>query len=217
MISSERDGHNRGAAGLAVFASGAGTTLENLVAACADGRIPGRVRLVLTDRPGIRAIEVAARSAIPAKILDWKECGGAEAFSIAAFAEAERSGCELILLAGFLRKLQIPDAWLGRVLNIHPALLPLFGGQSMYGRRVHEAVIASGMRVSGCTVHYADEAYDRGPIIVQSAVPVFLDDNAESLEARVRLAENEAYPRAVRLLLEGRARLEAIRPASTDR
>jgi phosphoribosylglycinamide formyltransferase-1 len=114
-------------------------------------------------------------------------------------------------MAGFLQLLEIPDDFLGRVMNIHPALLPAFGGKGYHGRKVHEAAIEAGVKVSGCTVHFADNEYDHGPIIIQRVVPVEDDDTPESLQARVFAAECEAYPEAVRLFAAGRLRVEGRR------
>ena len=118
---------------------------------------------------------------------------------------------DLVCLAGFLSLLHIPDDHRGRVLNIHPSLLPAFGGLGMYGRRVHRAVMDAGVRVSGCTVHLADEAYDTGPILVQRCCPVELDDTPETLKKRVWEEEKTAFPEAIRLVAEGKHRLEGRR------
>jgi folate-dependent phosphoribosylglycinamide formyltransferase PurN len=114
-------------------------------------------------------------------------------------------------MAGFLQLLRIPDDFAGRVLNIHPALLPAFGGQGMYGRRVHKAVLAAGVKESGCTVHVADNEYDHGPIVLQRTVEVRPDDTPEALADRVFAAECEAYPEAIRLFAEGKLRLDGRR------
>ena len=117
----------------------------------------------------------------------------------------------LCAMAGFLKLWSIPQAWRGHVLNVHPALLPAFGGKGMYGHHVHEAVLASGAKVSGCTVHFADDEYDHGQIVLQRTVPVLEDDTPATLAARVQEAEREAYPEAVSLFAEGRLRIEGRR------
>src|SRR5947208_11194378 len=114
-------------------------------------------------------------------------------------------------MAGFLQLLHVPDDYLGRVMNIHPALIPAFCGKGYYGQRVHEAVLAYGAKVSGCTVHFADNVYDHGPIILQRVVEVRDDDTPEALAARVHEQEHDAYPEAIRLFAEGRLRLDGRR------
>ena len=134
-----------------------------------------------------------------------------DAFNAAVNAVLLPYGVDLVVLAGFLSLYQPPPELAERVMNIHPALLPSFGGQGFYGDRVHRAVLASGVKVSGCTVHFADADYDRGPIILQTAVPVLEDDTVPSLAARVFAAECEAYPRAIQLYADGRLRREGRR------
>src|SRR5262249_1110183 len=120
------------------------------------------------------------------------------------FDLVRQSGADLVCMAGFLQLLPIPDDFRGRVMNIHPALLPAFGGKGMCGRRVHEAVLSAGEKGSGCTVHFAGREYDHGPIIVQRTVPVLEGDTPETLAARVFEQECEAYPEAIRMVAEGR-------------
>ncbi|HTW95674.1 MAG TPA: formyltransferase family protein, partial [Tepidisphaeraceae bacterium] len=132
----------------------------------------------------------------------------AGAFSEAIFSRIEASGAELVCLAGWLSLLKIPMKWSGRVMNIHPALLPSFGGAGMYGKKVHQAVLDHGCKVSGCTVHFVDEAYDAGPIILQRVCPVMEGDTAETLAHRVFEEEKIAYPEAIQLYQEGRLVIE---------
>ena len=120
------------------------------------------------------------------------------AFSEHVFEVCDAAGVDLVCLAGWLQLLQIPPRWAGRGLNIHPALLPKFGGQGMYGRRVHEAVLAAGERESGCTVHVVTDAYDAGPIVLQRRCPVLPGDTPDTLAARVFAQECEAYPEAIK-------------------
>jgi len=179
---------------LAVMVSGSGRTLENILARCDSGDIPARVALVIASQE-CRGAELA-RGRVPAVLLMPGEV------SAPALHDVLRTHqIDLVLLAGYLRLVQIPDAFRGRVLNIHPALLPLHGGPGMHGRRVHEAVLASGDRQSGCTVHFCDDTYDTGKIILQHACPVQPGDTPETLASRVFLAELEAYPRAIRWAL----------------
>lgn len=175
---------------IAVLASGGGTNLQALLDALGPDD-PARVARVVSDRSDAGALRRAEEAGIPTTVLrdpaDPDEV-------LAALANAE-----LVVLAGYLKL--VPPAVVARfpwrMVNIHPALLPAFGGPGMYGRRVHEAVLASGARVSGATVHYADEAYDRGPIIAQWPVPVLADDDAETLAARVLAAEHALLPLVV--------------------
>jgi phosphoribosylglycinamide formyltransferase-1 len=161
---------------------------------------------VISDRPGIGALERAARLGIPALVLPWKELGAgaadaADAFGARVFAELDARGVVLCVLAGFLRLLRVPPHWRGRVLNIHPALLPAFGGKGMYGDRVHAAVLAAGVEKTGCTVHHVDDEYDHGAPILQLEVPVLADDDVHALAARVFEAEKRALPEAIRRVL----------------
>lgn len=183
---------------LAVLVSGGGRSLENLVERCRSGAVPAQVALVISDRPGIGALQRAERLEIPARVLRPADYEQPEAFGRAVFACVEELGCELVVLAGFLRLLPIPERWQGRVLNIHPSLLPAFGGQGYYGERVHRAVLERGVQYTGCTVHYVTNEYDQGPILVQRCIPVEPDDTPESLARRVFEEEQEALPEAVR-------------------
>jgi formyltetrahydrofolate-dependent phosphoribosylglycinamide formyltransferase len=148
---------------------------------------------------------------VPTEVVERKACGSREEFSQRIFEACRRARAELVCLAGFLQLLPIPDDFGNRVLNIHPALIPAFCGKGFYGHRVHEAVLAYGAKVSGCTVHFADNQYDHGPIVLQRVVPVLDDDTADTLAARVFEQECEAYPEAIRLFAEGRLRIEGRR------
>lgn len=192
---------------LAVLVSGGGRSLENLAQLAASGELPIEIRLVLADRPGIKALERAARLGLEQLVLTPAEVGGAAAFSAAVFAAIEARGCELVVLAGFLRLLRIPERWKGRVLNIHPALLPAFGGKGFYGDRVHRAVLERGERFTGCTVHFVDDVYDHGPIVLQRRIEVRPGETVESLAARVFEEEKLALPEAIRRWISGEARL----------
>jgi phosphoribosylglycinamide formyltransferase-1 len=183
---------------VAVFVSGTGRHLENLARLARAGELPIDVRLCLSNKAGVQALERAARAGIEALVLDPQRELDAAAFSERAFAEVEARRCETVILAGFLRLLVVPERWLGRVLNIHPALLPAFGGQGYYGERVHRAVLERGCEVTGCTVHYVDNEYDHGPILHQRACPVLPGDDVHALAARVFAEEELAYPEAVR-------------------
>lgn len=196
---------------VAVLLSGSGRTLENLLRLRAAGELPIDVPVVVSTRASVRGVEVARAAGIETHVVTRRECPTPAELSARIAPLLAAHGVELILLAGFLSQLEILPAWEGRMLNIHPSLLPLFGGRGLYGTRVHEAVLASGMKVTGCSVHLVDAEYDSGPIVLQRCVPVLEDDTPETLGARVFAAECEAYPEAVRLFAAGRLRLEGRR------
>jgi formyltetrahydrofolate-dependent phosphoribosylglycinamide formyltransferase len=195
---------------LAVLISGGGRSLVNLIERIQAGTLPATIELVISSRSDASGLAKAAEARIPTRVVSSKG-KGLEAFSDEITAELDRVQPDLICLAGFMCFYKIPDQYLGRVMNIHPALLPAFGGKGMYGHHVHEAVLETGCKVSGCTVHFADNVYDNGPIVVQKVVPVLEDDTADSLAARVFEEEKAAYPQAIRLFAEGRLRLEGQR------
>jgi len=197
---------------LAVLLSGGGTTLQNFLERIRAGTLPARVVAVISSRADAYGLVRAREAGIPTAVVpsrryrkDWN------AMSRAITAELDRHRPDLIALAGYMCFYHIPPHYEGRVMNIHPALLPAFGGQGMYGHTVHEAVLAYGCKVSGCTVHFADNRYDHGPIIIQRTCPVYDDDTPETLQKRVFAEECEAYPEAIRLFAEGRLRIEGRR------
>ena len=196
-----------------VLVSGTGTVLQALIDACRAGEMPAEIVVVVSNVPGAFALERARAAGIPAVTLDHRSFPSRAAFETALRATLDGAGVDLVCLAGFLRILTpgFVDAFAGRMMNIHPALLPAFGGKGMYGDRVHETVLASGARVSGCTVHFVTRDADAGPIIVQAPVPVEDDDTPATLSARVRREELRAFPLAVRLFAEGRLRIEGNR------
>jgi phosphoribosylglycinamide formyltransferase-1 len=193
---------------LAVLLSGTGRTLENLLAVIARGELAARVRVVVSSRPGVRGLEVAARAGIPTVTVERRDYPDDEAFSAVVYGALAPYCPDLLVSAGYLRKLVIRPEWAGRMMNIHPSLLPAFGGRGMYGRHVHEAVLAYGVKVTGCTAHFVDNEYDHGPIILQRAVPVLDGDTPDTLAARVFAAECALYPEAIRLYAAGRLRIE---------
>lgn len=196
---------------LAVLVSGGGTTLQNFLDRIASDRLAAQVVQVVSSKADAFGLERARRAGIPAAVVERKACASREEFSTHIFDLCRQADADLVCLAGFLQLILIPDDYLGRVMNVHPALIPAFCGHGYYGARVHEAVLAYGAKVSGCTVHFADNQYDHGPIILQRPVPVLDDDTPETLAARVHEQENEAYPEAVRLFAEGRLRVEGRR------
>jgi len=181
--------------GLGVLISGTGTTLANLIERGADGRLRNvEIRLVISSRGAVPGVEIARQANLPLEIIRKRDYPALAAFSRAIVTALDAAGVDLVVMAGFLCFWRIPPHYEGRVLNIHPALLPNFGGHGMYGHRVHEAVLAAGVSESGCTVHLADNEYDHGPIVAQTRVPVCPDDTPDSLAARVGVAERELYP-----------------------
>jgi formyltetrahydrofolate-dependent phosphoribosylglycinamide formyltransferase len=192
---------------LAVLVSGGGTTLQNLLDRIADGSLEARVRLVIGSRAGLRAEARAKAASLPYEVVARNESLSIEQFSERVFRRIDEAKVDLVCLAGWLSLLRVPDRWIGRVMNIHPALLPSFGGKGMYGHHVHEAVLSHGCKISGCTVHFVNNEYDAGPIIVQRCCPVLPDDTPASLAARVFEQECVAYPEAIRLFAAGRLRI----------
>ena len=193
---------------LAVLISGGGTPLQNLVDKIAAGDLKARVQVCISSTSKAFGLERARKHNIPTAVVRRKDYAGEDAFSAAINAELGRYPVDLVVLGGFLKFWTIPPRYEGRVMNIHPALIPAFCGKDFYGHHVHEAVLESGVKVSGCTVHFADNAYDHGPIIIQRTVPVLDNDTPETLAKRVFEQECIAYPEAVRLFGEGRLRIE---------
>jgi phosphoribosylglycinamide formyltransferase-1 len=202
---------------LAVCVSGAGTTLQNLIDCIRTGRLRADVVQVVASRPRIAAIARAEAAGIPLALAKYNTRSLAE-FSSSVFEPIRRSESDLVILGGFLSLLSIPAEYKGRVLNVHPSLIPSFCGKGFYGSKVHRSVLESGVKQSGCTVHFVDDAYDSGPIIVQRTAPVLDDDTVETLAARVFKEECKALPEAISLYAEGRLTIKGrrvhIRPPS---
>ncbi|MFW6107954.1 MAG: phosphoribosylglycinamide formyltransferase [bacterium] len=196
---------------LAVLLSGGGTTLENIARRIEDGALDAEVEVVIASRPDAYGLVRAGNHGIASDVIERKAFEGSEAFSEALNDRLDESDVDLVCLAGFMVMWKMSDRYLGRVMNIHPALIPAFCGKGYYGHRVHEAVLEYGAKVSGCTVHFADREYDHGPVIVQKCVPVLDGDRPETLAARVFEQECEAYPEAIQLFAEGRLRIEGRR------
>ena len=196
---------------LAVLLSGSGTTLQNLLDYCARGELPAVVAVVVSSKAAAFGLSRAQRAGVPTAVVERKACGSREELSRRIFDHCRAAHADLVCLAGFLQLLQIPDDFQGRVLNIHPALIPAFSGKGFHGLRVHQAALEAGVKVSGCTVHFADNEYDHGPIVLQRVVEVRDDDTPESLAARVFQQECEAYPEAIRLFAQGRLRVAGRR------
>lgn len=196
---------------VAVLLSGEGTSLENLCEQIDAGRVPARVACVIASKTDAGGITRARRRGIPAVALSRKQFRDGRSFNDALHAELERFEPDLVACLGFLSLFELRGVYEGRAINTHPALIPAFCGKGFYGRRVHEAVLASGVRVTGATVHFVDAQYDHGPIILQRAVPVLQGDTADSLAARVQAAERRIVPEAIRLFAEGRLAIEDTR------
>ena len=196
---------------LAVLISGAGRTLKNFIDLAADKRLPVDIRLVVSSSPAAGGLAFAQQAGIPAAVFDRRDYKSNQAYGAGVFAACREAAVEYVVMAGFLKLVPVPDDFAGRVINIHPSLIPAFCGHGMYGHHVHEAVLAYGAKVTGVTVHFVDNQYDHGPVIWQQPTPVFDDDTPESLAARVFELEKEAYPHVLRLLAGGKVKLEGRR------
>lgn len=190
---------------LGVLCSGRGTNLQSILAAVDSGQIPAPVGVVLTDKPDAKALERAEKAGIPHFCVDRKAYADKQAFEEALVEKLRAHGVTLVILAGFMRILSpyFVQEFPGRILNIHPSLLPSFGGA-----HAHRDVLAYGVKVSGCTIHFVDEGMDSGPIILQTAVPVLDGDDEDTLAARVLEQEHKLYPRAIELFLKGKLKIE---------
>jgi phosphoribosylglycinamide formyltransferase 1 len=195
---------------LAVCVSGGGTTLQNLLDLIKAKRLKAEVVKVVASRPRIGAIDIAEAAHIPLALAN-KGAKSLSEFSKSVFDPIRQSKADLIVLGGFLSLVDIPTEYVGKVINVHPSLIPAFSGKGCHGAAVHRAVIETGVKVSGCTVHFADATYDTGPIILQRTVPVLEDDTPDALAARVFRAECQALPEAITLYADGRLKLEGRR------
>ena len=186
---------------LGVLCSGRGTDLQSIMDAINNGEVAADIAVVLTDKPDAFALERAASAGIKAVCVNRKQFDGRESFEQALVSELQAAGVTLVVLAGFMRILTpyFVRQYAGRIMNIHPALLPSFPGA-----HAHQDVLAYGVKISGCTVHFVDEDTDSGPIILQAAVPVLDGDTEEALGARVLEQEHIIYPRAIQLYCEGK-------------
>ena len=191
---------------IGVFASGRGSNFQAILDAIHQRVLTARVSLLLSNKSDAGALEIARAHHIPAIHLSQKQFADEPSFAAAMMRLLKEHDVQIIALAGYLKKIPVSVVreYRNRILNIHPALLPSFGGHGMYGHFVHEAVIASGAKLSGATVHLVDEEYDRGPIVLQKSVPVERGDTPESLAARVLLVEHEIFPLALQAFVENR-------------
>ncbi|SHE43958.1 phosphoribosylglycinamide formyltransferase [Schwartzia succinivorans] len=190
---------------IGVLCSGRGTNLQSIIAAVESGQIPAPIGVVLTDKPDVMALERAEKAGIPNFCVNRKECSDKQEFEEKLVEKLREHGVTLVVLAGFMRILSpyFVRAFKGRILNIHPALLPSFPGA-----HAHRDVLEYGVKVSGVTVHFVDEGMDSGPIILQAAVPVEDDDTEDTLAARVLVEEHKIYPRAIELYLKNKLKVE---------
>jgi len=185
---------------LAILVSGSGRTLQNLIDRIADGSLKASIEIVIGSREGLQAESRAQSASVDYEIIDRKSFRNIDEFSTRIFDRCDQSKVDLVCLAGWLCRLKIPNRYENRVINIHPSLLPKFGGKGMFGLRVHEAVLAARETESGCTVHFVNDEYDAGAIVLQRRCPVMSDDTVESLARRVFVEECLAYPEAIELV-----------------
>jgi len=193
-----------------VSGHGRGSNLQAIIDACKEGRVDGQVSVVVGTKDEAPAMERARSNGVAAVEVKPKNFATDEEYAARLIAVLAEHKADLVCLAGYMRILpsQMVDAYRWRIMNIHPALIPLFCGKGMYGEHVHQSALDYGVKVSGCTVHFVDEEYDTGPIVIQKAVPVEEGDTAESLAARILVQEHKAYPEAIQLFAEGRLRVE---------
>ena len=192
---------------LAVLFSGSGTTLENLFEKSASGAMNADVVVAVSSRADAYGLERARSRNVPGITVARKGFTTVDAFSDAIYAAIDPYKVDLVCHAGFMSMLRVPAEFEHRMINVHPSLLPSFGGKGFYGHHVHEAVLKHGCKIAGCTVHFVDNEYDNGPIIAQRAVPVLENDSAETLGARVQEAEREIYPEAIQWIADGRIKI----------
>jgi len=196
-----------------VLVSGRGSNLQALLDACADPSFPAEISLVISNVPGVYALERAEKAGVPTLTIPHKGFASREAFDAEMDKALRAAGIEIVCLAGFMRLLStaFAEGWRGRMINIHPALLPSFKGL-----HTHRRAIEAGVKLHGCTVHLVTPELDDGPILVQKAVPVLASDDEDTLAARVLEQEHKAYPEALRLLAEGRVEVEGNRALIRD-
>jgi phosphoribosylglycinamide formyltransferase 1 len=199
---------NRRPVRLAVLISGGGRTLMNILNEIKAGRLNAQIPLVISSRSTAAGVEKVRAAGLNVKIIRTKDYPDIEQFSDSLVKELDAAGAELVIQAGWLCLWRIPPRYTNRVMNIHPALLPSFGGKGMWGHYVHEAVLAAGCKVSGCSVHFCTNEYDRGPIILQRCCPVRDDDTPETIAERVFEQECIAYPQAIQLFAGGKITVE---------
>jgi phosphoribosylglycinamide formyltransferase 1 len=202
---------------LAVLLSGNGTTLQNLIDHIKAGQLSAAIVVVISSRPDAYGLTRAKRHGLEAVCIPRRAYQDRQGYDDEVDRILDHHRPDLIALAGYLHRFRIAPHYHGRVMNIHPSLMPAFCGKGLYGLRVHQAALDYGVKVSGCTVHFADEDYDHGPVILQRAVPVFDQDSAEVLAERVGIEERRAYPEAIQLFVEERLKVEGRRVKILER
>ena len=185
---------------IAVLISGGGTTLRNLIELRDRGALPVDFRLVVSSKKDAGGLKIAEAASIPTEVISKKKADSAEQHSENVFGLIRKAGAQLVVMGGYLQHVLIPTDFENMVINIHPSLIPSFAGKGMYGLKVHQAAIDFGVKVSGCTVHFVDNEYDHGPIILQRTCEVLTSDSAESLQRRVFELECQALPEAIRII-----------------
>ncbi|HVX10370.1 MAG TPA: phosphoribosylglycinamide formyltransferase [Pirellulales bacterium] len=193
---------------LVVLISGGGTTLRNLIDEIDGGELDAVIELVISSNPQAGGLRFAREAGIAVQVIERSAAADDAAFSRAVFDACRAVDCHIVVMGGFLKFVEIPTDFEWRVVNIHPGLIPAFCGRGFYGHHVHQAVLDYGAKVSGCTVHFVDNQYDHGPIILQRVVDVLDGDTADGLAARVFEAECAAYPEALRRIASGKLRAE---------
>lgn len=198
---------------IAVFASGRGSNFQAILTAITEGRLPARVTLLVSNNSKSGALELARSQNIPAIHLSQMQFSSEELYVGRLLELLARYEVDLIALAGYMKRVptRVIERFRNKILNIHPALLPAFGGAGMYGIHVHEAVLEAGARTTGATVHIVDEEYDNGPIVMQKSVEVSPNDTPETLAAKVLPVEHEIYPKALAAFARNRVRIEGKR------
>ncbi len=194
---------------LGIFVSGRGSNFSALLKAIAEGRLNAQARLLVSNRSDAGALHTAAEQGIPAKIISSTEFASRNLFVKALLFELRKHGVDFIVLAGYLKKVpvEVIREYRHRIVNIHPALLPSFGGKGLYGHFVHEAVLNHGCKITGVTVHLVDDCYDHGPIVAQRPVPVKEGDTVDSLAERVLRMEHSLYAETLQLFAEGKVKV----------
>jgi phosphoribosylglycinamide formyltransferase 1 len=196
---------------LAVLLSGSGTTLQNIIDHGEAETLDAEVVCVVSSRSTAYGLERAAKHKIPTATVTAKAYPDLSERNEIIWAFVREHNVDLVVLAGYMSLIKVPEDFANRIINVHPALIPAFSGHGMYGSHVHEAVVNYGAKISGATVHFVDEAYDHGPIIMQESTPVQDDDTADSLAERIQCLERKLYPKAIQMIAEGRVRVEGRR------
>jgi formyltetrahydrofolate-dependent phosphoribosylglycinamide formyltransferase len=206
---------------LAVLISGTGRTLKNFIDQIRAEKLSAEIVVVISSVANVVGLQYAEEESIPVEIIERCQYGTLSEFSKANFDACRAVQADYVVLAGYLRLLEIPKSFENRVLNIHPSLIPAFCGKGYYGNIVHSKALEYGVKITGCTVHFVDQEYDQGPIILQKAVDIYEDDTPDKLNDRVFAAECQAYPEAVELLAQGRVsvkgRIVKIAPAKDQK